>query len=92
MSEGKVNTSQVDTNIQNHHREVFDALTSGEYENFALYSCFVNGEPACAIVVAETRGETAMLIPLFVSLTPLMLLTGHDGREVKERETEGGEG
>jgi hypothetical protein len=38
------------TNITADHCAAFEALTSGDYANFALFSCFVNGEPAAAIV------------------------------------------
>lgn len=37
------------TNITATHREVFQAVRDGSYTNFALFSCFVNGEPAAAI-------------------------------------------
>jgi len=32
------------------HREAFEALRDGAFENFALFSCFVNGAAAAAIV------------------------------------------
>ena len=75
------------TNITEEHKRVFEALKSGEYRNFALFSCFVNGEPAVAIVTVlptppeAPDGEPGSLIrPLFVSVTPTMRLTDHDGR------------
>ena len=37
------------TNITAEHRAAFEALTSGRFDNFALFSCFVEGEPAAAI-------------------------------------------
>lgn len=52
------------TNITAEHRAAFEALTSGRFDNFALFSCFIGGEPAAAIV----------------ALTPGMVLTDHDGR------------
>lgn len=73
-----------ETNITQLHEEIFTALTSGEYDNFALFSCFVNGEPASAIC-AVTETETEYQIgPLFVSVTPSMRLTDHDGNEPGE--------
>ena len=47
------------TNITADHRAAFEALVSGDYANFALFSCFVNGEPAAAIVAVtqEARGQ-----------------------------------
>ena len=70
-----------DTNISQEHRNSFNALTSGDYANFALFSCFVNGEPASAIVSVNKQGEDEYQItPLFVSVTPGMKLIDHDGK------------
>jgi hypothetical protein len=44
------------TNITADHRAAFEALTSADYRNFALFSCLVNGEPAAAIVVVNEDG------------------------------------
>ena len=68
------------TNITDEHRAAFEALTSGEYSNFALFSCFVAGEPAAAIVAVNRNGEDYTILPLFVAITPGMVLTDHDGR------------
>jgi hypothetical protein len=67
------------TNITPSHRDTFEALTSGRYANFALLSCFVNGEPAAAIVAVTHEDEDVLLTPLFVSVTPGMALTDPDG-------------
>jgi hypothetical protein len=69
------------TNITAAHKEAFEALASGRFGNFALFSCFVNGEPATAIVAVGRDGDMFDIIPLFVSVTPDMRLTDHDGRE-----------
>lgn len=69
------------TNITDAHRHAFNALVSGEYDNFALFSCFVDGEPAAAITAVNRVGDEYVLTPLFVSVTPGMALTDHDGRE-----------
>ena len=76
------------TNITEEHRRAFQALTSGTHENFALFSCFVAGTPAAAIVAVnpcptrEDGGEPEYVIsPLFISVTLDMKLTDHDGRE-----------
>ena len=45
------------TNITQSHRHAFQAMLSGEYDNFALFSCFVNGAPAAAIVAVNRDGE-----------------------------------
>ena len=76
------------TNIIEEHRRAFEALTSGRHGNFALFSCFVGGTPAAAIVAvnpsppADQGGEPEYAVsPLFVSVTPDMKLTDHDGRD-----------
>ena len=69
-----------DTNISPEHRDSFNALTSGDYANFALFSCFVNGEPASAIVsINKQASDEYKITPLFVSVTPGMKLVDHDG-------------
>ena len=67
------------TNITPQHRAAFEALSSREYGNFALFSCFLNGEPAAAIVAVTQDGDEYRLAPLFVSVTGSMVLTDHDG-------------
>jgi hypothetical protein len=67
------------TNITTEHREAFAALSSGTSRNFALFSCFVNGEPAAAIVAITRNGEDYAIAPLFVSVTPGMALSDHEG-------------
>jgi len=44
------------TNITDDHRAAFEALVSGDYANFALFSCFVNGEPGAAIAAVNRDG------------------------------------
>jgi hypothetical protein len=72
------------TNITDDHQRAFRALTSGEHGNFALFSCFLNGEPASTIVAVVPAGESFDIVPLFVSVTPSMDLTDHDGRTPSE--------
>ena len=69
------------TNITQEHREMFNAITSGDYDNFALFSCYVNGEPAASIVAInrDENGDDFLITPLFVSITGSMVLTDHDG-------------
>jgi hypothetical protein len=69
------------TNITQAHREAFEALRDASFENFALFSCFVNGAPAVAIVTINPDRAEYTITPLFVSLTGAMILTDHDGRE-----------
>lgn len=76
------NDTRPTTNITPENKREFEALTSGEYGNFALYSCFVNGEPTVAIVVVDEKcGRKYTLTPLYVALTDGMVLTDHDGNE-----------
>jgi hypothetical protein len=39
----------------------------------------VNGEPAAAIVAVNRDGDGYFIKPLFVSITPSISLTDHDG-------------
>lgn len=72
------------TNIQEHHRDAFNALISGDYSNFALFSCFVDGEEAAAIVAINRDGAEFTIRPLFVSVTERMSLTDHDDIEATD--------
>ena len=69
------------TNISPDHISAFEALTSGDYANFALFSCFADGAPAAAICAVNKDGEDFTIRPLFVSVTNTMRLTDQDGRE-----------
>lgn len=68
------------TNITASLIETFNALISGEFVNFALFSCFVDGTPAATIVAVNFDGENYNVQPLFVSVTDTMILTDHEGR------------
>ena len=72
------------TNITADHTAAFEALVSGDYANFALFSCFVNGEPAAAIVAVNRDGDGYAIALLFVSVTPSLTLTDHEGRSASE--------
>ena len=70
------------TNIRPDHISAFEALTSGYFSDFALFSCFIGGEPAAAIVAVtppEREGDDYEITPLFVSVTDDMVLTDHEG-------------
>jgi hypothetical protein len=68
------------TNLTADHRAAFEALVPGDYAIFALFSCFANGEPAAAIVAVNRDGDGYAITPLFVSVTPSLTLTDHDGQ------------
>lgn len=73
---------KVETNITEEMKLCFQALVSGKYGNFALFSCFVDGEPSAAVVqVTEEDGGNVDLKPLFVAITPGMAITDHEGNE-----------
>lgn len=68
------------TNITDENIMAFDLLKSGMCDNFALFSCFVNGEPSAAIVYITPQDDGNYTItPLFVAVTPNMRLEDHDG-------------
>jgi hypothetical protein len=69
------------TNITAKHQRHFDALRNPQYGNFALFSGFVNGEPTSIIVAVSQAAEGALIevSPLFVAVTPGMVLTDHEG-------------
>jgi hypothetical protein len=74
------------TNITADHRVAFEALVSGDYANFALFSCFVNGEPAAAIVAVNRDGRRVCHHAAVRQrqVTPSLTLTDHDGQPVGE--------
>jgi len=69
------------TNITLDHKAMFEALRDPGIGNLALYSCFVDGRPASAIVAiaGPDADDRVKIAPLFVSVTPDMVLTDHDG-------------
>ncbi|MDE2932744.1 MAG: hypothetical protein OXS47_02600 [Chloroflexota bacterium] len=76
------------TNITDQHRETFDALTAGENGDYCLVSCFVDGEPAAAIVALSLGPPTPehpdgelIFTPFFVTPTPGMTFDIDDGAE-----------
>ena len=82
------------TNITEEHRTALEALTSGEYDKFALFSCFLNGQPAAAIVAVTAHlpddkdGESEFHIkPLFVSIVDGLVGALHKGGNIPRRMT-----
>ncbi len=76
------------TNISPDHISAFEALTSGDYRNFALFSCFVDGAPAAAIVAVTPPSDghpEYVITPIFVSVTPAMTIADHDGVKTAAR-------
>ena len=76
------------TNITEEHRNAFESLTSCHDNNFALFSCRCNYQPAIAIVAVTEHQPDAKhdesefhIKPLFVSIVDGLVLTDHVGRE-----------
>ena len=75
-------------NITEQHRRAFEALTSGQYDKFCLFSCTADGHPAAAITAVTVQppsdgtGEDEYIVtPMFVSVGPGIILVDHEGRE-----------
>jgi hypothetical protein len=67
------------SNISPVAKKNFDALISGEYSNFALFSCFADGKPVSAICAVTQNGDISIISPLFITVPDGMVLTDHDG-------------
>lgn len=67
------------TSITTEHRRAFEALRDPTVGNLALISCFIDGTPTAAIVAVTEAPDGFLISPLFVAMTDLMHLTGHDG-------------
>jgi len=72
-----------DTNITPEMQEAFEAIASGQYDNFALFSCYLDGKPTAAIVSVSNDPVSGRVYfsPLFVAVTDDIggRLTDHDG-------------
>lgn len=70
--------NKTSTNITEEHKKVFDMIQT-RAAPFVLMSCFVNGQPSCAISLIAGEDDGAHKIyPFFVALTKDMKLTDHD--------------
>ena len=69
--------------IEDGHKAVFMALTSGE-PNFCLTSIYVNGRPGVAIVHVgiDERSKRFLMTPCFVSVVPGLRLRTVEGEEL----------
>ena len=65
------------------YSHAFERLSSGQYDNFRLMPCRVNGEPSL-LIIALHPGEDDVIIaqPLFVAITPRMVISDEDGRRI----------
>jgi len=85
-----------DDNIQPWMQEAFEMLATAVItrEPFMLLPCTVNGEPTAAIVHVsnvDNRRQQTHVTPLFVAMTPGMVLVDSKGRRAGEH-TSGEEG
>ena len=69
---------EVVTHIQDAHKRVLRDLQNGT-PGFALFSCFVDKEPAVSLVRVTKEGGEYNIQPLFVSITARMKITDHEG-------------
>jgi hypothetical protein len=66
------------------HHAVFEAIRNPDYENFALYPCFVDGVATSAIVAIERTWRGFVVVPLFIAPYQGMEFRGHDWQETVE--------
>lgn len=64
------------TNVTPDHISAFEALTSCRFENFALFSCFVDGTPAAAIVAVIRTDDPNSEVQI---TPPVRQRDGHHG-------------
>jgi hypothetical protein len=69
------------TNIVPWHRKSFSSLANGR-GHFALFSCYVNGEPTAAIVAISRDIKGFVVQPMFVAVTPSMTIIDHNGTPI----------
>ena len=70
------------TNIRPEHISAFEALTSGDHDNFVLFPYFLNVEPTVAIVAVtppNSDEDEYQITLLFVGVTANMVPTDHEG-------------
>lgn len=65
-------TAETTTNITEAHRSLFNALTSGKYDNFALVSTTFDGEPTAAIATVTFDNGEYLVVPVAVVVTEAM--------------------
>lgn len=68
------------TNITEEHSEMLKAIR--EASNIALFSCYIDGRPGCAIVWITKEDDLFNITPMFVSITAGMKLTDHYGKNL----------
>ena len=66
------------THITDEHRRAFEALTSGDYRNFALISFPIDGAPGAAIVAVNSCPPTEDGGEPEVTVSPIFVYGEHD--------------
>jgi hypothetical protein len=73
------------------HVRAYHMIRSNLYDNVTLWSCYVNGDPAVAIVLVDDAGaNNVAVMPLFVSITEGMQLEFPGGKSMGGDSGEGG--
>ena len=75
------------THITDEHRRAFEALTSGRYQNFCLFSCEANGHPAAIIAAVTVQPPPDGALRAMIDYAIGQRLTIHDeqvARHLKE--------
>jgi hypothetical protein len=64
------------------YSRAFENMSSGQYDNFRLVACRVNGVPSLEIIALYSGDDEDTIVaqPLFVAITPGMVITDEDGR------------
>jgi hypothetical protein len=68
-------------------KSAFEDLTKqGSEEEWILTACTVNGEKSAAIAMIRENGENVDIIPIFVGVTPRMVLLDPNGVAAKRQD------
>jgi hypothetical protein len=68
-------------------KSAFEDLTAQRSgEEWILASCIVNGEKSAAIAMIRENGENVDIIPIFVGVTPNMVLLDPEGIAAKRQD------
>jgi hypothetical protein len=83
----KKSKARFDFSVPDILKSAFEDLTKqGSEEEWILTSCTVNGEKSAAIAMIRENGENVDIIPIFVGVTPKMVLLDPDGVAAKRQD------
>lgn len=74
------------TNITDEHKRAFDWILHAVEcpHTIALFSCFVDGKPTAAICAVSIDEPDIIIQPLFIAVTPDMVLVDHANVRVSQ--------